>query len=84
MQETRRYSPDPDLSPVQHHVLCLLAQGVSITEAAAVAGVHRKNAGAWRTRPKTCNILHNPAQGSPSAEPSRCQQGVVSLVQRLT
>jgi hypothetical protein len=48
MPETQRYSPDPDLSPVQHHVLSLLAQGVSTTEAAAAAGVHRNTVGTWR------------------------------------
>jgi hypothetical protein len=48
MQETQRYSPDPDLSPAQHHVLSLLAQGVSTTEAAAAAGVHRNTVGTWR------------------------------------
>jgi hypothetical protein len=48
MPETQRYSPDPDLSPAQHHVLSLLAQGVSTTEAAAAAGVHRNTVGTWR------------------------------------
>jgi hypothetical protein len=48
MQDTQRYSPDPDLSPAQHHVLSLLAQGVSTTEAAAAAGVHRNTVGTWR------------------------------------
>jgi hypothetical protein len=48
MPETQRYSPDPDLSPVQHHVLSLLAQGVSTTEAASAAGVHRNTVGTWR------------------------------------
>jgi DNA-binding CsgD family transcriptional regulator len=48
MQETQRYSPDPDLSPAQHHVLSLLAEGVSTTEAAAAAGVHRNTVGTWR------------------------------------
>lgn len=48
MPETQRYSPDPDLSPVQHHVLSLLAQGVSTTAAAAAAGVHRNTVGTWR------------------------------------
>ena len=48
MQETQRYTPDPDLSPAQHHVLSLLAQGVSTTEAAAAAGVHRNTVGTWR------------------------------------
>jgi hypothetical protein len=48
MQETQRYSPDPNLSPAQHHVLSLLAQGVSTTEAAAAAGVHRNTVGTWR------------------------------------
>ena len=48
MPETQRYSPDPDLSPAQHHVLSLLAQGVSTTEAATAAGVHRNTVGTWR------------------------------------
>ncbi len=48
MLETQRYSPDPDLSPLQHHVLSLLAQGVSTTAAAAAAGVHRNTVGTWR------------------------------------
>jgi hypothetical protein len=48
MPDTQRYSPDPDLSPAQHHVLSLLAQGVSTTEAAAAAGVHRNTVGTWR------------------------------------
>jgi hypothetical protein len=48
MPETQRYSPDPNLSPIQHHVLSLLAQGVSTTEAAAAAGVHRNTVGTWR------------------------------------
>jgi hypothetical protein len=48
MPETQRYSPDPDLSPAQHHVLSLLAQGVSTTAAAAAAGVHRNTVGTWR------------------------------------
>ena len=48
MPETQRYSPDPDLSPTQHHVLSLLAQGVSTTEAASAAGVHRNTVGTWR------------------------------------
>ncbi len=48
MQETQRYSPDPTLSPVQHHVLSLLAHGVSTTEAASSAGVHRNTVATWR------------------------------------
>jgi hypothetical protein len=48
MPETQRYSPDPNLSPMQHHVLSLLAQGVSTPEAAAAAGVHRNTVGTWR------------------------------------
>jgi hypothetical protein len=43
-----RYSPDPTLTPTQHHVLSLLAQGISTTEAAAAAGVHRNTVGTWR------------------------------------
>ena len=48
MEETQRYSPDPTLSPVQHQVLSLLAQGVSTTAAAAAAGVHRNTVATWR------------------------------------
>jgi len=48
MQETQRYSPDPSLSPAQHHVLSLLVQGVSTSAAAAAAGVHRNTVGTWR------------------------------------
>ena len=48
MEETQRYSPDPTLSPVQHQVLSLLAQGVSTTEAAAAAEIHRNTIANWR------------------------------------
>jgi hypothetical protein len=43
-----QYSPDPTLTPQQHHVLSLLAQGLSITAAAAAAGIHRNTAANWR------------------------------------
>jgi hypothetical protein len=43
-----QYSPDPSLTPVQHHVLSLLAHGVSITEAAAAADIHRNTVANWR------------------------------------
>jgi hypothetical protein len=46
--QTTQYSPDPTLTPQQHHLLSLLAQGVSITAAAAAAGVHRNTAANWR------------------------------------
>jgi SEC-C motif/Homeodomain-like domain len=42
------YSPDPTLTPDQHHVLALLAEGRSISEAAAEVGVHRNTIGNWR------------------------------------
>jgi uncharacterized protein YecA (UPF0149 family) len=48
MQESPHYSPDPTLSPVQHQVLSLLAQGVSTTEAAAAAEIHRNTVANWR------------------------------------
>jgi hypothetical protein len=46
MQETQRYSQGPDLSPAQHHVISLLAQCVSTTEAAA--GARRNTVGVCR------------------------------------
>jgi transposase-like protein len=46
--QTTQYSPDPTLTPQQHHVLSLLAQGVSITAAAAAVGVHRNTVANWR------------------------------------
>ena len=46
--ELPNYSPDPSLTPVQHRVLALLAEGQSLTEAAAQAGVHRNTVRNWR------------------------------------
>jgi alpha-ketoglutarate-dependent taurine dioxygenase len=48
MSETQHYSPDPTLSPVQHQVLSLLAQGVSTSAAAAAAEIHRNTIANWR------------------------------------
>lgn len=42
------YSPDPSLTPLQHRVLALLAEGRSLTDAAAEAGVHRNTVCNWR------------------------------------
>jgi transposase-like protein len=42
------YSPDPTLTPDQHHVLALLAEGQSLTAAAAAVGVHRNTIRNWR------------------------------------
>jgi len=43
-----RYSPDPTLTPSQHHVLSLLAEGYSLTHAAGAVGVHRNTIRNWR------------------------------------
>ena len=48
MQSTAQYSPDSTLTPTQHHVLSLLAQGSSINAAAAAAGIHRNTVANWR------------------------------------
>jgi Homeodomain-like domain len=48
MHSAAQYSPDPTLTPAQHDVLSLLAQGASITEAAAAADVHRNTVANWR------------------------------------
>jgi hypothetical protein len=48
LQPADRYSPDPTLSPIQHHVLSLLAQGSSITAAAATVEIHRNTVANWR------------------------------------
>jgi transposase-like protein len=42
------YSPDPTLTPDQHHVLALLAEGRSITAAAEAVGIHRNTIRNWR------------------------------------
>src|ERR1700676_4148443 len=42
------YSPDPTLTPDQHHVLALLAEGLSVTAAAEAVGVHRNTIRNWR------------------------------------
>jgi hypothetical protein len=48
MQSIAQYSPDATLTPTQHHVLSLLAQGASINAAAAAAGIHRNTVANWR------------------------------------
>ena len=48
MQSTAQYSPDSTLTPTQHHVLSLLAQGASINAAANAAGIHRNTVANWR------------------------------------
>ena len=42
------YSPDPTLTPDQHHILALLAEGNSITQAADAVGIHRNAVRNWR------------------------------------
>ncbi len=42
------YSPDPTLTPDQHHILALLAEGNSITQAAEAVGIHRNTVRNWR------------------------------------
>src|ERR1700680_2334018 len=42
------YSPDPTLTPDQHHVLALLAEGQSLPAAAEAVGVHRNTIRNWR------------------------------------
>ena len=42
------YSPDPTLTPQQHHIISLLAQGQSITQAAEAANLHRNTIANWR------------------------------------
>jgi transposase-like protein len=46
--EIPAYSPDPFLTPVQHLVLTLLAEGHSLSAAAAAAGIHRNTIRNWR------------------------------------
>jgi hypothetical protein len=46
--ELAQYSPDPSLTPLQHHVLSLLAVGRSFTAAAEAAAVHRNTIANWR------------------------------------
>jgi SEC-C motif len=46
--ELAHYSPDPSLTPRQHHVLSLLAVGLSFSAAAEGAGVHRNTITNWR------------------------------------
>jgi transposase-like protein len=48
MQYTAQYSPDSTLTPAQHRILSLLAQGASINQAAAAAGIHRNTVANWR------------------------------------
>ena len=43
-----KFSPDSSLTPAQHKVLALLADGRSIIDAAAAAGVHRNTVRNWR------------------------------------
>lgn len=45
---SERFSPDPTLTPSQHQVLSLLAEGYSLTHAAGVVGVHRNTIRNWR------------------------------------
>ena len=42
------YSPDPTLTPDQHYILALLAEGNSITQAADAVGIHRNAVRNWR------------------------------------
>ena len=42
------FSPDHSLTPTQHHVLNLLADGGTISAAAASAGIHRNTIRNWR------------------------------------
>ena len=42
------YSPDPTLTPDQHHILALLAEGNSITQAADAVSIHRNTVLNWR------------------------------------
>ena len=46
--EPPQYSPDPTLTPKQHHVLALLANGHSLSQAAQAIGVHRNTICNWR------------------------------------
>ncbi len=46
--EAPQYSPDPRLSPKQHHVLALVASGHSLSHAAQAIGVHRNTICNWR------------------------------------
>lgn len=46
--ELARYSPDPALTPHQHQVLALLAEGHTLTHAAKVVGLHRNTIRNWR------------------------------------
>ena len=43
-----KFLPDSSLTPAQHKVLALLADGQSIIDAAAAAGVHRNTVSNWR------------------------------------
>jgi uncharacterized protein YchJ len=42
------YSPDPTLTPQQHHIISLLAAGNSIAQAAAAENLHRNTLANWR------------------------------------
>jgi transposase-like protein len=46
--DLEQYSPDSTLTPDQHHVLSLLAEGLSITAAAEAVGIHRNTIRNWR------------------------------------
>jgi len=46
--EPQRYSPDPTLTAEQHHILALLAEGRSLSDAAAEVGIHRNTVRNWR------------------------------------
>jgi hypothetical protein len=47
-QDLPHYSPDPSLTPDQHHVLTLLAEGHSLSGAAEAVGIHRNTIRNWR------------------------------------
>ena len=46
--ELPNYSPSPSLTEHQHHVLALLADGQSLTDAAEIVGIHRNTIRNWR------------------------------------
>jgi hypothetical protein len=52
-------SPVPSFTPVQEQVLAAIAAGVSISDGAAKAGVHRNSAGYWRRTNTKFKIASN-------------------------
>ena len=46
--ELPNFSPDSTLTADQHHVLALLAEGHSLTDAAEIVGIHRNTIRNWR------------------------------------